>query len=136
MHFFQNKTVRIYFKKIKKTSYFAMMSYTERDIEKKYYTIGEISDQLGVAPSLIRFWETEFEALKPRKNKKGIRQFSKEDVETLQMIYYLVKEKGYTLQGANEILRKNKNKVAETRDLISSLQKVKKFLAEVRNNLP
>ena len=112
------------------------MLYTKQDIEKKYYSIGEISDQLGVAPSLIRFWETEFEILNPRKNKKGIRQFSNEDVEILQMIYYLVKEKGYTLQGANEILRKNKNKVAETRDFINSLHKVKEFLIEVKNNLP
>lgn len=111
------------------------MPYIERDIEKKYFTIGEISDQLKVAPSLIRFWETEFEILRPKKNKNGIRQFSREDVEALHMIHHLVKERGYTLQGANEILKKNRNKLVDIKSQITSLNEIKKFLVKIKNNL-
>lgn len=111
------------------------MPYKERNIEKVYYSIGEVAEMFKVATSLIRFWESEFEILKPQKNKKGIRQFTKEDIENLKLIHHLVKEKGYTLQGAKDILKMNKNKVKDNQEMIKSLEKVKDFLIELKKKL-
>jgi DNA-binding transcriptional MerR regulator len=80
------------------------LPYKEKVIEKKYYSIGEVADIFGVATSLIRFWETEFETIKPKKNRKGNRQFTVSDIEDVRLVYHLVKEKGYTLNGARELL--------------------------------
>ena len=111
------------------------MPYKEREIEKQYYTIGEVAEMFDVAASLIRFWETEFEQLNPKKNKKGNRQYTKQDIETLRTIYHLVKERGYTIQGAKEVL---KNKSVQTKDkieIIESLEKVKAFLVGIKEQL-
>src|SRR3546814_10756813 len=78
------------------------MPYKEREINKLYYSIGEVARIFDVNASLIRFWEKEFEILQPRKNKKGNRLFTQEDLENMKIIYHLVKEKGYTLQGRSE----------------------------------
>ena len=78
--------------------------------EKLYYTIGEVSKAFKVNPSLIRFWEKEFEVLKPKKNSKGTRRYSSIDIENFQTIHHLVKEKGYTLEGAKEQLKILKKK--------------------------
>lgn len=80
------------------------MPYREKQIEKKYWSIGDLADELGVATSLIRFWETEFKQLKPRKNRKGRRQYNRKDREVLRQIYHLVKVQGHTLAGAREVL--------------------------------
>ncbi|GAB3531955.1 MerR family transcriptional regulator [Pontibacter brevis] len=111
------------------------MPYKEKEIEKQYYSIGEVAAQFDVAPSLIRFWETEFEQLKPKKNKKGNRQYTPKDIENLRTVYHLVKERGYTIQGAREML---KNKSVQTKDkieIIESLEKVKAFLQGIKNQL-
>ena len=111
------------------------MPYKEKEIEKKYYTIGEVADKFGVATSLIRFWESEFDIIKPKKNRKGNRQFTKDDIESVRMIYHLVKEKGFTLQGAKDML---KNDVADLKDkmeLIEALRKVREFLMDIRERL-
>jgi DNA-binding transcriptional MerR regulator len=79
--------------------------YKEKEIEKLYYSIGEVAEMFNVSKSLIRFWETEFDILKPRKSQKGNRLFTKKDIENLRVIYYLVKEKGYTLEGARMKLK-------------------------------
>ena len=71
------------------------MPYKEKEIEKKYYTIGEVANIFNVATSLIRFWESEFDLIKPKKNRKGNRQFTKEDIQNVKLIYHLVKEKGF-----------------------------------------
>lgn len=105
------------------------------EIEKRYYTIGEVAKKFEVSTSLIRFWESQFEIIKPRKNKNGVRQYTKEDLETVGTIYHLVKEKGYTLSGAQEILKK-KSDVSDTVEMISSLEKVKEFLLELRAKFP
>ncbi len=105
------------------------------DIEKRYYTIGEVAKKFDVSTSLIRFWESQFEMVKPRKNKNGVRQYTKEDLETLKTIYHLVKEKGYTLSGAQEILKK-KTDVSDTVEMIQSLENIKRFLLEIRDKLP
>lgn len=89
-----------------------------------------------VAPSLIRFWQSEFEIINPQKSKKGIRQFTPEDIENVRLVFHLVKEKGFTLQGAKDALKQNKKKVKTNMDMITSLSKVKDFLVDMRNSLP
>ena len=81
------------------------MPYKEKVIEKKYFTIGDVARQFNVATSLIRFWESEFSILKPKKNRKGNRQFTRDDIENVKLIYHLVKERGFTLNGAKEMLK-------------------------------
>jgi len=109
--------------------------YKEKEIEKKYYTIGEVADQFGVATSLIRFWESEFDIIKPKKNRKGNRQFTKEDIESVRMIFHLVKEKGFTLQGAKDMLRNDAVDVKDKMELIDALKRVRQFLVEIREQL-
>ncbi len=87
------------------------MPYKETEITKLYYTIGEVSDMFGVNASLIRFWENEFEVLSPKKNNKGNRLFTAEDIANLKLIYNLVREQGLTLEGAKKYLRENKKAV-------------------------
>lgn len=111
------------------------MPYKEKVIVKKYYAIGEVAEELNVATSLIRFWEGEFDTLKPKKNRKGNRQFTKEDIENLKLIYHLVKEKGYTLQGAKEIIKTDAKTAKDKLAIINSLKKVKSFLQELKEKL-
>ena len=111
------------------------MAYKEKEIEKIYYSIGEVAEMFNVAPSLIRFWESEFELIQPKKNRKGNRQFTKEDIDHVRTIYHLVKEKGFTLQGAKEMLRNDSQAVRDKMEMISSLKRVRAFLAEVREKL-
>tara|TARA_X000000368_G_scaffold320116_1_gene257320 strand:- start:6391 stop:6708 length:318 start_codon:yes stop_codon:yes gene_type:complete len=99
--------------------------------EKLYYTIGEISKAFNVNSSLIRFWEKEFDILKPKKNSKGTRRYSSIDVENFQTIHHLVKEKGYTLEGAKEQLKiLNKNF-----EVVKKLEKIKAVLANIKEEL-
>ena len=111
------------------------MAYKVKEIEKLYYSIGEVAEQFNVAPSLIRFWESEFDLIKPKKNRKGNRQFTKEDIDNVRTIYHLVKEKGFTLQGAKEMLRNDNNSVKDKIELIDSLRSVRGFLVELRDKL-
>ena len=87
---------------------------------------------LDVATSLIRFWESEFDIIKPKKNRKGNRQFTRDDIENVKLIYHLVKEKGYTLQGAKDLLKNGNDVLKEKIEVIESLKKVKSFLKEIR----
>ncbi len=105
-------------------------------IEKIYYTIGEVAELFEVNASLIRFWEKEFDFLSPQKNKKGNRLFTKEDINKIRIIYHLVKEKGYTLQGAREKIKRNREDVEKQVEVIDSLQRIKSFLLELKNDLP
>ncbi len=107
----------------------------QEEIQKRYYTIGEVAEKFGVNTSLIRFWETEFDILRPKKNKKGDRQFTQKDIECVQTIYTLVKEKGFTLQGAKETIKANSKQQSEKAALIESLEKIKSFLMVMRGNL-
>ncbi len=111
------------------------MAYREKEIEKLYFSIGEVAEILALAPSLIRFWESEFDIIKPKKNRKGNRQFTKQDIEKIRIIYHLVKEKGFTLQGAKEMLRNDSQAVKDKMEMIDSLRNVKKFLMDVRERL-
>jgi DNA-binding transcriptional MerR regulator len=111
------------------------MAYKEKEIEKLYYSIGEVAEIFNVAPSLIRFWESEFDIIKPKKNRKGNRQFTREDIDNVRTIYHLVKEKGFTLQGAKEMLRNDSQAVKDKMEMIESLRNVRKFLLELRDKL-
>jgi DNA-binding transcriptional MerR regulator len=106
--------------------------YKEKEIEKLYYSIGEVAEMFNVSKSLIRFWETEFDILKPRKSQKGNRLFTKKDIENLRVIYYLVKEKGYTLEGARMKLKEGGvESMEETVDLVGRLCNVRNFLEDL-----
>ena len=108
------------------------MPYKEKEIEKLYYSIGEVAEMFNVSKSLIRFWETEFDILKPRKSQKGNRLFTKKDIENLRVIYYLVKEKGYTLEGARMKLKEGGvESMEETVDLVGRLCNVRNFLEDL-----
>lgn len=111
------------------------MSQEEEKIEKRYFSIGEVSEMLDVNASLIRFWESEFEQLTPRKNKKGNRIFTEKDIETLKTIYYLVKVRGFTLKGAKEKLKQNPKDLEYEQKARETLVRVRGFLVELRNNL-
>ena len=111
------------------------MAYKEKEIEKIYYSIGEVAEMFNVAPSLIRFWESEFALIQPKKNRKGNRQLTKEDIDHVRTIYHLVKEKGFTLQGAKEMLKNDSQSVRDKMDLLDSLKKVRQFLVQVREKL-
>ena len=103
--------------------------------DKRYYKIGEVAKAFGVNTSLIRFWENEFEVLKPKKNKKGNRLFTPEDLKNLKMIYFLVKEKGITLEGAKNKLKENPEAIFSKHSIISRLEKIKNELTDIKNQL-
>jgi len=111
------------------------MLKTNRKIEKIYYSIGEVAEFFEVNPSLIRFWEKEFDILQPHKNKKGNRLFTKEDLNHLRIIYHLVRERGYTLQGAREKLKSNREEVSKQVEIVDSLNRIKEFLEELKATL-
>ena len=111
------------------------MSDTEQDIEKRYYTIGEVARIFEVNTSLIRFWEKEFDILKPKKNKKGNRLFTTKDFQNLKLIYHLVKERGFTLKGAKAKLRENKDDTAKNAEVVDRLKQIKQALLEIKREL-
>ncbi|NQV02898.1 MAG: MerR family transcriptional regulator [Bacteroidia bacterium] len=111
------------------------MLNTRKRIEKIYYSIGEVAELFEVNASLIRYWEKEFDILKPRKNMKGNRTYTKEDLEQLRIIYHLVKERGYTLQGAKEKIRQNRDDVTRNVEISDTLSRLKEFLLELKKDL-
>jgi len=104
-------------------------------LEKQYFSISETAGMFGVKTSLLRSWEKDFELLKPYKNQKGTRFFTQKDMEVIRTILYLTKEKGYTLQGAKDVIRGNFEKTATYADVVYKLNNVKDFLLEIKNNL-
>lgn len=105
------------------------------ELEKPYYTINEVAAMFNVNASLLRYWEKEFSQIKPYKNKKGDRRFTRQDIETIRTIYTLTKEKGYTLQGAKEVLKQGAKPESSKQEVIERLQKLKERLLEIRDNL-
>ncbi len=103
--------------------------------EKRYYGIGEVAKAFGVNTSLIRFWEKEFDVLKPKKNAKGNRKFTPEDLKNLKLIYYLVKERGFTLDGAKTHLKEDKQKTLSNFEIITKLESVKNQLIKIKHQL-
>lgn len=109
--------------------------YISGNNDKLYYTIGEVADMFSVNVSHIRFWEKEFDILKPKKNAKGNRLFTPQDLKNLQLIYHLVKEKGMTLSGAKKLLKENKSATVQKFEIVSRLKNIKKELLEIKEQL-
>jgi DNA-binding transcriptional MerR regulator len=102
---------------------------------KLYHSIGEVATAFDVSTSLIRFWEKEFDVLKPRKNKKGDRLFTQQDIKNLHIIFHLLKERGFTIEGAKKKLKENKNDTINQFEIVQSLNKLKSFLIEIKEDI-
>ncbi len=111
------------------------MPYKKPKIEKVFYTIGEVADLFGVNTSKIRFWENEFDILKPHKNNKGNRMFTPEDIENLKLINHLLKERGMTIKGAQKKLKENKEDTLQNFEVVSRLQEIRQMLVEIKDEL-
>lgn len=107
---------------------------TDKEL-KLYYSIGEVAQMFGVNESLLRFWEKEFPQLNPKKAGRNIRQYRKEDIETVKLIYHLVKERGMTLPGARQRLKNNKNNTLRNFEIVERLKSIREELVSMRNAL-
>lgn len=105
------------------------------ELTKLYYSIGEVAQMFDVSNSLIRYWESEFSILKPQKNNKGDRRFTKQNIQQLELIYHLVKEKGYTLEGAKKEIRNRKSIRMKRKRLIEKLTMIRKGLEDLKNKV-
>ncbi|SDR98258.1 DNA-binding transcriptional regulator, MerR family [Formosa sp. Hel1_31_208] len=103
--------------------------------EKRYYGIGEVAKAFNVNTSLIRFWEKEFDVLQPKKNAKGNRKFTPEDIKNLKFIYHLVKERGFTLEGAKTHLKEDKKQSLDKFQIINKLEGIKAQLIKIKSQL-
>ncbi len=111
------------------------MPYKEKKVERLYYTIGEVAEMFDVNTSLIRYWEKEFDIIRPKKNKKGNRLFTPKDIENFHIIYHLVKERGMTLKGARKKLRENRQETIDNFEIVRILQNIRKALTEIRDQM-
>jgi DNA-binding transcriptional MerR regulator len=111
------------------------MPYKEKKVEKLYYSIGEVARMFNVNASLIRFWEKEFDIIKPKKNKKGNRFFTRQDIENLNLIFHLVKERGLTLAGAKKKLKENREDTINNFEVVRTLTEIKNTLLEIKESL-
>src|SRR5210317_996543 len=111
------------------------MPYKEPRVEKLFYSIGEVAAMFDVNTSLIRFWEKEFDVIKPKKNKKGNRMFTKQDIDNFHIIYHLVKERGMTLKGAKTKMKDNKEDTINNFEVIKSLKEIKEMLNDIKEYL-
>jgi DNA-binding transcriptional MerR regulator len=111
------------------------MAFKEPKSEKHYFSIGEVAAKFGLAPSTLRFWEKEFDTIKPFKNKKGDRFYTQEDIDHLSLINHLVKERGMTLKGAKTKIKENKSETENTFEIVQKLQQIKSYLLEIREEL-
>jgi len=103
--------------------------------KKLYFSIGEVADMFKVNTSLIRFWEKEFSIIKPKKNKKGNRLFTREDVDNFHVIYHLVKERGFKLDGAKKKLKENKEDTVRNAEVVKRLKNIKQYLLELSDHM-
>ena len=111
------------------------MNSLSKQSGKLFYSIGELAKMFDVNTSLIRFWEKEFDIIKPKKNKKGNRLFTRADVDHFHIIYHLVKERGFTLQGAKAKLKENKEETIDNIEVVKTLQNLKNFLLDIKNTV-
>ncbi len=109
------------------------MTKNRPETDRVYYSIGEVAKMFGVNTSLIRFWEKEFDIIRPHKNKKGNRLFTPKDVDHFHMIYHLVKERGYTLKGAREKIKKNPGETMKDVEILKTLNKMRDFLLVLKS---
>ena len=115
----------------------AMINIPDDEVlfKKQYYSIGEVAEMFNLNTSLLRYWETEFDILKPRKNRKGDRHFRPEDIKNLSLIHHLLRQRKYTIEGAKDYLKKNKSKAQQNFGIIQRLEKLRGFLLELRAGL-
>jgi DNA-binding transcriptional MerR regulator len=104
-------------------------------VEKLYYSIGEVAEIFDVNASLIRYWEKEFDSIKPKKNNKGNRLFTQKDIQHFHLIYHLVKERGMTLKGAKKKIKENREETDHTFEIIESLKNIKGILLEIKEDI-
>lgn len=103
--------------------------------EKLYYSIGEVARMLDVQTSAVRYWEKEFDILKPRKNRKGNRMFTPEDLKNINIIYHLLKEKGMTIAGAKKKMNENPESINKNMEVVESLQKIRGMLTDLKDSI-
>ena len=115
--------------------YTFMAQKNDHQIEKLYYSIGEVANLFNVKTSLIRYWEKEFDVIKPHKNKKGNRLFTKKDIDNFHLIYNLVKERGMTLNGAKKKLKENKTDTENNFEVVKKLKEIKEQLIQIKDEL-
>lgn len=111
------------------------MGFKAPKSEKLYFSISEVAEKFNLAPSALRFWEKEFDTIKPFKNKKGNRFYTQEDIDHLAIINHLVKERGLTLKGAKAKIKENKDEVDHNYEIVQKLQEIKKYLIEIKETL-
>ncbi len=111
------------------------MPYKEKKVEKLFYSISEVAEIFNVKTSLIRYWEKEFDVIKPKKNKKGNRLFTQPDVDNFHLIFHLVRERGMTLKGARKKIKENKDDTKNNFEVIKTLKELRELMIEVRNQL-
>lgn len=111
------------------------MAYNTNKDLKLYYSISEVARMFNVNESLLRYWEKEFPIISPKKAGGNIRQYRKEDIENIRLVYHLVKEKGMTLQGAKQRLKVNKEKTAQTAEVVTRLKEIREELVKLRQSL-
>lgn len=112
-----------------------LLEIDSMELNKQYYGIGEVAEMFRVNTSLIRYWENEFDILRPRKNRKGDRLFRPEDIRYLQLIYHLLRERKFTIEGVRKKLKEDRKNTEEHFEMVQSLQKIRKFLVELKEQL-
>jgi|SRR5512133_1181984 DNA-binding transcriptional MerR regulator len=111
------------------------MPYREKKVEKLYYQIGEVSEMFSEPVSTIRFWENEFEILRPKKNNKGNRLFMQEDIRNLKLIHHLLREKGMTIDGARKYLRNNRSDADYRQEIADTLRNIREILLDIKDEI-
>lgn len=111
------------------------MHFQLPQLNKRYYTIGEVAEIFDVNTSLLRYWEKEFPKLHPKKNKKGNRAYTPKDIEQIRLLYHLVKERGFTIEGARKKLRDNRDDVAQEAEVVSRLMGIREKLVKLKSEL-
>ena len=111
------------------------MRETEPERQKLYYTIGEVSEMLDVNQSLLRYWESEFKTIKPKRSPKGTRYYSQKDIEEIKLIHYLLKERKLKIEGAKQILKNKRESVTRTQQVVERLQAIRDELAEIIDDM-
>jgi DNA-binding transcriptional MerR regulator len=111
------------------------MNQENNKSNKMYYSIGEVAEMFNVNTSLIRYWDKEFDVIKPHKNKKGNRLFTQKDIDNFHLIYHLVKERGLTLAGAKKKIKDNKEDTENNFEVVKKLKEIKSLLLDIRNEL-
>ena len=111
------------------------MKFGEDIPNKSYYTVSDVADYFNLNQSTLRYWESEFNNISPKRNAKGERRYSKEDFEQVEVIHYLLKKKGHTMKGAQQIIADQPKKIKKEMEMIHSLQELKSFLKNMKDKL-